>query len=293
MDIHGLVDLAKRVHDAERMNFSGSSTREGRNADWARIVGIVHHGHQIYNPTPDPQWYLKNGGNGRPQSDDVTVSMPSRTFWDCIPDAGTDRYRFEAQGHGEFLPAEQQVYAPPVPSGSGGAVTPAVWMAAHQSVLQRLVGRDPGTIAQQLAYTFPGEGWGMKAASAGRPVSADVIGRMMAGTLYGVRVVPFTNAPQTMTLAGQVFVPVGAVNHLRDAAPPPPPPPPPQDDLVARLMEKLTSMADVLDLTHGRVEKLRAEVIATVKDQSYEIDVNAGRLGRVKGTITPKQPEGE
>jgi len=298
MDINGVVAIAQRVHDAERMNFSGSSTREERNANFARIVGIVHHGHPVYCPTPDPQWHLKNGGNGRPQSDDVTVSMPSRTFWDCIPDAGTDRYRFEAQGHGEFLPAEQNVYAPPVPAGGGGVVTPPPgmpwWTPAHQAVLQRLGGRDTRTIAQQLAYDFPAEQWGQKAAGAGRPVSVDVIGQMRAGTLYGVRVVPGTVSPETMTLAGQVFVPVVPKNHLGEAPVPTPtpvptplPPAPPTlpqgdlDALEARLVAKLDALA-------ASVDTLRAEVIATVKGQSYEINANAGVIGKVRGTITPK-----
>lgn len=117
MDIHEVVRLAKRVHDAEGYNLGTGSTREYRNAFWARAIGIVHHGHPSYNPTPDPQWHIKDAGGGRPQSDDVAVSMPSRRHWDCIPNAGRDDYRFEANG-GEVLGPEQNVFAPPVPSGA-------------------------------------------------------------------------------------------------------------------------------------------------------------------------------
>lgn len=125
MTIHEFVDLAKRVHDAERMNFGASSTREQRNYQWARIVGIARFGHPSYNPKPDNQWNIKAAGGGRPQSDDVVVSLPSRQYWDCIPSAGADGYRFEASPGG-VLPGEQDVYAPPVPSGSTPVDTPVV-----------------------------------------------------------------------------------------------------------------------------------------------------------------------
>ena len=125
MTIHEVVALAKRVHDAEGVTLGPASTRETRNAFWARAIGIVHHGHPTYNPIPDKQWHIKRAA-GRPQSDDVVVSLPSRQYWDCIPGAGQDGYRFEAQGP-EILPMDQDVYAPPIPSGStgtGGGTTP-------------------------------------------------------------------------------------------------------------------------------------------------------------------------
>lgn len=124
--------IAQAIHDAERWNLGASSTRECgtaadgsaprncRNAFWARVVGVVVFGLAPYNATPDPGWCLKNGGNGRPQSDDVIVRCQSREFWDCIPNAGADGYRFECRKDHGPLPADQEVYAPPRPSGSGG-----------------------------------------------------------------------------------------------------------------------------------------------------------------------------
>lgn len=118
MNIDQFVDLAKRVHDAEGMNFGSSSKREDRNRLWERIVGIAHWGHPKYNRAPDKQWCIKNAGGGRPQSDDVVVSVPSRKFWDCIPGAGADGYWFQANGHcDEALPSVQEVYAPRKPQG--------------------------------------------------------------------------------------------------------------------------------------------------------------------------------
>ena len=126
MTINELVQMAERIHDAERVNLGASSSREQRNAFWARVVGCAYWGHPAYNPTPDRQWHLKDGGGGRPQSDDVVVSLPSRNYWDCIPNAGVDGYRFEAASHTDTLPQIQNVYAPPKPAGGSGTVAPVV-----------------------------------------------------------------------------------------------------------------------------------------------------------------------
>lgn len=124
MTIDSLVAMAERIHDAEGWRLGAGSSRDTRNAFWARVVGCAYHGHPTYNPAPDRQWHLKNGGGGRPQSDDVAVSMPSRQYWDCIGGVGADGYTFRATGHAEPLPAGQEVYPPPVPEGAAPAPQP-------------------------------------------------------------------------------------------------------------------------------------------------------------------------
>lgn len=121
MTITQLVEMAERIHDAEGHNLGANSTRETRNAFWMRVVGCAHWGHPVYNPTPDPRWHVKDGGGGRPMSDDVAVLMPSREAWDCIPGAGANGYRFEAD-HIGVLPAVQNVYPPTRPSGGSGSI---------------------------------------------------------------------------------------------------------------------------------------------------------------------------
>ena len=119
MNINQLVAMAQRIHDLEGYKLGSSSTREYRNAFWARVIGCAYWGHSIYNANPDTQWHLKNAGGGRPQTDDVATSMPSRAYWDCIAGVGADGYRFTPTGHAEPLSLEQEVYPPPKPADSG------------------------------------------------------------------------------------------------------------------------------------------------------------------------------
>lgn len=82
--------------------------------------------------------------------------------------------------------------------------------------------------AEQLAHTFPNEGWGMKRAEPTRPISKDTVARQLGGQLLiwdlfsGVgaadaagngttTVVPF---PDAQDVTGQVFVEVIPMNHL-------------------------------------------------------------------------------
>lgn len=239
MEPMDLCALAKRVHDAEGYRLGAESTREERNAFWARVVGIAHHGHAAYNLTPDPRWHLKNGGPGRPQSDDVAVIMPERLGMDFITGVGATGYQFQL-GHAFTLPPDQEVWKPPVPSG--GAVAPApvvsLWSAAHTAELAKL-GRPAGEldaaftlkVAQHFAAVFPSEGWGQKRASSGRPVSGDVVARRDGARLLGYKVVPVpAAAPAQMDITGQVFEAVVAQRHA-DAEPAPVEPVDPKEPL--------------------------------------------------------------
>jgi hypothetical protein len=119
MEIDQIVEIAKRVHDAERYDLGRSSTREYRNKFWNRVMGIVHHGHPVYNPNgADRRWHIKNAGGGRPQSDDGAVLMPERVVYDCILGVGADGYSFHV-GHPERVGPEQNVYPPDIPDGGG------------------------------------------------------------------------------------------------------------------------------------------------------------------------------
>lgn len=155
-----IAEIAQRVHNAERWSLGASSTRETRNEFWARVIGIVHWGHPTYNPTPDPSWCLKDGGGGRPQTDDVATKCATREFWDCIGGVGADGYQFGCSGHGaDRLPAVQNVYPPPKPagvgsgSGGGGTSPPAPPQPAPAPDLTPILAKLDALAAQIAALT--------------------------------------------------------------------------------------------------------------------------------------------
>lgn len=121
VSIDQVVAIAKRVHDSEKWDLGAGSSREYRNRFWERVVGIVHFGHDVYNLTADARWHVKDAGGGRAMSDDVIVLMPSREYWDCIPNVGGAVYSFQASAGGP-LPLDQNVYAPRRPAA--GVVRP-------------------------------------------------------------------------------------------------------------------------------------------------------------------------
>jgi hypothetical protein len=108
------VGILIRVHDDLRYDLGRNSTRDSRNAWLSAAVAAVHYGHPRFNAAgPDPSWCIKNGGGGRPQSDDVLVLCQSRDAWDLVGGAGANGYFFHIDYIGR-LPGVQEVYAPPV-----------------------------------------------------------------------------------------------------------------------------------------------------------------------------------
>lgn len=113
IDINEAAAIIRAVHDGTRANLGSSSSRGSRNAFWASAVAAVHYGHGRYNSKgPDAGWCIKDGGSGRPQSDDVIVRCGSRDAWDLIGGAGGDGYSFHVDYIGR-LPGDQNVYPPP------------------------------------------------------------------------------------------------------------------------------------------------------------------------------------
>jgi len=114
IDIGEAVAIIRRIYDSERYNIGRSSTRGQRNVFLQSAVAALHYGHRTYNPAGgDPQWCIKDGGAGRPQSDDVIVRCSTRDAWDLVLSIGGDRYRWHPDYIGR-LPGGQNVYAPPL-----------------------------------------------------------------------------------------------------------------------------------------------------------------------------------
>jgi len=107
------LSIVRAVHDGTGADLGSRSSRDSRNQFFAGAVAAVHYGHTRYNSKgPDSNWCIKDGGSGRPQSDDVIVRCNSRDAWDLIGSAGANGYSFHLDYIGR-LPGDQNVYAPP------------------------------------------------------------------------------------------------------------------------------------------------------------------------------------
>jgi hypothetical protein len=107
------LSIVRGVHDGLGVDLGSRSSREGRNQFFATAVATIHYGHSRFNSKgPDSNWCIKDGGNGRPQSDDVLVRCNSRDAWDLIGGAGANGYSFHLDYIGR-LPGDQNVFPPP------------------------------------------------------------------------------------------------------------------------------------------------------------------------------------
>ncbi len=113
IDINEAAAIIRAVHDGTGADLGSRSSRDGRNRFFAGAVATIHYGHSRYNSKgPDSNWCIKDGGSGRPQSDDVIVRCNSRDAWDLVGGAGANGYSFHIDYIGR-LPGDQNVYAPP------------------------------------------------------------------------------------------------------------------------------------------------------------------------------------
>lgn len=179
------------------------------------------------------------------------------------------------------------------------------WQGAHAQVMASLIAQSrPNATsdrafvlkaAEQFAHSFPGQGWGIKAAAAGRPTSDNVLARQMGGRLIGYRIVPATVQPAELELTGQLFVPVQAVNHLGDLPPVPVvrPIPPAPVPVPAPVDEPAPVLVELLEIVAGlreQVAALRADVAAlhAQLNRGFEINASSRYLGNITGVIRPK-----
>lgn len=90
-------------------------------------------------------------------------------------------------------------------------------------------------LAKQLNFSFPDQGWGVKKADSGRPISKDTIAKLESGRILiwdlfsgvGTSSTTTVNDPDSQDVTGQVFVSVGAQDFLGITPPTPGNPDPP------------------------------------------------------------------
>lgn len=138
-------------------------------------------------------------------------------------------------------------------------------------------------VAEQFAFSFPGEGWGSKSAGAGRPQTKDVVARQRNGVLDGWDLVNGSTLDVVCTshldLAGQVFIAVNAVDHLGSAPPPPPPPP---GDFVTR--QQFETAISALESRIAKLEQAPASGGDPSDAAKQQLDVSKQILELLKKT---------
>lgn len=136
-------------------------------------------------------------------------------------------------------------------------------------------------VAQQFAFSFPGEGWGSKSAGPGRPPTKDAVARQHDGVLEGWDLVDGTSREVTCTthldLTGQIFLAVTPLNHLGTGGTTDPPPPPPQPSGAATAdlqQQQLAILLQILGKLDAQLEAQRlqtAALAAAVQDLKAQI----------------------
>lgn len=107
-----VVNTLRAIYSAGRWNIGSGSNRTQLNLYLETAMSAIHYGHPKWNPRgPDTNWCIKNGGPGRPQSDDVIVLCSSRDAWDLVIGIGGPNPIWATSYVGR-LPNSQQVYPP-------------------------------------------------------------------------------------------------------------------------------------------------------------------------------------
>lgn len=105
-------DILYAIYTAGRWDISGRSNRDTLNLFLETAMAAIHYGHPKWNPRgPDAGWCIKNGGPGRPQSDDVIARCDTRDAWDLILSIGGPNPVWSPSYIGR-LPGGQQIYPP-------------------------------------------------------------------------------------------------------------------------------------------------------------------------------------
>lgn len=205
---------------------------------------------------------------------DILHHRPSNRLFDVLRAAGAESapvwndLGVNTQGNRPWTAPIAPRGAPVPPPGPfpGGD-----WEAKHAEVLLRFgPSATTRTVAEQLVFLWPQEGWGMKSADPSRPLSHDVIARRyLDGRLVGFRVIPPSAHPMQFGLPGQHYVPVAGVDHLGMGTPPPPVEPPieplpgpapPATDLQS-ILDAIAALGEKVEQLEGTINGFGTSVL--------------------------------
>lgn len=106
------VGIIQAIYNAGGYRIGSGSSRGQRNIYIETAVAALHYGHGRWNPQgADSGWCIKNGGGGRPQSDEVLARCDSREAWDLVTGIGGPNPRWHPDPLGR-LPGNQAIYPP-------------------------------------------------------------------------------------------------------------------------------------------------------------------------------------
>jgi hypothetical protein len=106
------VDIIFAIYQAGRYHIGSGAQRANMNLYLENAVAAIHYGHPKWNPRgADSNWCIKDGGPGRPQSDDVIALCSSRDAWDLVGGIGGPNPVWVTTYIGR-LDRSQNVYAP-------------------------------------------------------------------------------------------------------------------------------------------------------------------------------------
>lgn len=181
-------------------------------------------------------------------------------------------------------------------SAPGAPASSTLWEAKHGALLFRFVpASSPDAsfiqrVAEQFEHSFRGEGWGVKAAAAGRPISGDVIARRLPdGRLVGFRIVPASGAPTFYDLSGQVFIDVQPIDHLGVGGAPeqPAPTPPTQPQTPVPTAVNLQPVLDAIAALSAKVAALEAASAQSIGDVGAKVDSLSEQFGLLASRPVP------
>lgn len=143
-------------------------------------------------------------------------------------------------------------------------------------------------LAEQIAFSFPGQGFGTKNAGGGRPQSKDSLARFANGRLINYDMLGGVGTgsptllmdPDGVDITGQTFIPVTPINHLATVPPPVPPTQPPVPPIPPTQVVDLKPVLDAIEVLSARIEQLREKELQDLVELNKQLQTIQAQLQR-------------
>jgi len=144
-------------------------------------------------------------------------------------------------------------------------------------------------LAEQITFSYPGRGYGVKRADPNRPISKDTLAQevgpvLIAWDLFtgvGTSSTGVVPDPDSFDITGQTFVGVAPVDHLGGTPPTPPDPPP-----TVTCRYQPTDLTPILDQL-AQLAQDQQTLLAELRAGVWPVVVSNGWL-TLRGQVGPK-----